>query len=125
MHYIYAMLGKIGLSGLAFRAYHGVFPEEQLHGNDFVVDCTIEASFPESGDRLADVVDYSGIYTCIQARMNERYDLLETLSRVICQDILAMDVRISAVRIRITKSQQQRWGKGAASFAELYLPRHA
>ena len=51
---------EIRLTGISVRAHHGVYPEEQEQGQDFVVDLVahLDLTAPGESDRLEDTADY-------------------------------------------------------------------
>ena len=67
----------IALEQIRFRAFHGLYPEEQVIGNDFIVDvyATIPGSLPV--DNLADTVNYEGLFSVVKAVMAVPQPLLE------------------------------------------------
>jgi dihydroneopterin aldolase len=55
------MVDVIHLSGVEVFAHHGVFPEERLNGQKFVVDLDVEfdASSAAVSDDVADTINYA------------------------------------------------------------------
>lgn len=94
----------IHLLDLQFRAFHGWYPEEQVHGNDFLVNVRLELieSMPRV-QHLEETVDYSQVYQIIDTRMQQPTPLLETLVEDIADAIRASDARIQRVSITIDK----------------------
>ena len=41
-------MGRISLENVRFRAYHGLYEEERLIGNDFILDVWIDADIKEA-----------------------------------------------------------------------------
>ncbi len=95
----------IHLKDLRFRAHHGVFEEERLLGNDFIVQ--VEVAFQEPGAvrSLSDTLDYSLIYNVVKERMAIATPLLETVAQETAQLIAAIDNRIQTVRVQVIKQQ--------------------
>lgn len=94
----------IQLRDLAFRAYHGWYPEEQVSGNDFVVNIYLDLiSDIPAVKHLSDTIDYAQVYALVEKRMNVATPLLETLVEEIADDIHAFDKRIERVQITIDK----------------------
>ncbi len=54
---------EIRLTGISVRAHHGVYPEEQEKGQEFVVDVVAQIDLSAAGesDRLEDTVDYGAL----------------------------------------------------------------
>ncbi|MCL2072991.1 MAG: dihydroneopterin aldolase [Marinilabiliaceae bacterium] len=96
--------GIIELKDLEFFAFHGCYPEEQAHGNKFVVNIKIETdiSLPAQTDNIEDALDYVKIYDIVEKEMSQRSHLLENVafriySRLFEQfpQIINADVKVS------------------------------
>ena len=76
-------MGQIRLNGMEFYAYHGCYREEQLTGNHFVVDITLETDMDKASksDNLCDALDYADVYELVKQEMSVRSFLLEHVSR--------------------------------------------
>ena len=94
----------IHLRDLAFRAYHGWYPEEQVVGNDFLVNIHLDliSNMPVVKD-LQDTVDYANVYALVEKQMSVATPLLETLVEEIADQIHELDKRIERVHITIDK----------------------
>lgn len=79
-------MGLITIEKMEFYAYHGHYEEEQIIGNRFIVDITLESdcSLPAKSDNLTDAVDYQKVYLLIKNEMEKKSHLLEN----ICKRIL-------------------------------------
>ena len=94
----------ITLNDLRFFAFHGLYPEEKITGNEFMVD--IEVSFqPEQGTimGLADTINYASLYHLVKKRMEVSTDLLETLAMDIANDIHHHFSRVNQISIHVRK----------------------
>lgn len=67
----------IALEQIRFRAFHGLYPEEQVIGNDFIVDVYVTIPGTTPVDDLADTVNYEGLFTVVEAVMAVPQPLLE------------------------------------------------
>lgn len=67
------------LQNLHFHAYHGVAPQEQLVGNDFVVNLRLGTDFSRAmqSDDVADTVSYADVFAAVSSEMNTSSRLLE------------------------------------------------
>ena len=77
------MSDRITLTGLRVRGRHGVFPDERVHGQDFIVDVTLELDLAPAArsDALTDTVDYGELATRLAAIVGgEPVNLIETLA---------------------------------------------
>jgi dihydroneopterin aldolase len=93
---------RIELQGLEVHAHHGVYAEEQEHGQRFIFDVTlvpVSARACET-DRLSDAVDYGAVAAVVvRTATQRRYDLLERLAAVIGDTLLA---RFPLERVTVT-----------------------
>lgn len=67
----------IALEQAAFRAYHGLYPEETVIGNDFLLDISVRIPGSVAIDDLTDTVNYQGIYEIAKEIMAQPKPLLE------------------------------------------------
>ena len=76
---------EIKLEGLSFHAFHGVYEYERKAGNTFLVDVSVK--FPLSRLPLEDDMsltpDYQLLNSIVKEEMTTRWQLLETLARLI------------------------------------------
>lgn len=94
----------IALEGMQFRAYHGVYAEEQERGNDFEVDVRLHTAQPlPDTDDLADTLDYGQAYRVVAEVMAGRKQLLETLVSLIGRRLVALFPQVEAIDVRVTK----------------------
>lgn len=105
------MSGRIEVSGITARGFHGVFPEEKRDGQEFVVDIVLEADLSAAGvsDDLADTVNYAEMAALVVARIEgPSVDLIERLAALIAADILAAPASrmlVDAVTVTVHKPQ--------------------
>ena len=71
-----AML-TIALEQATFYAYHGLYPEETIIGNHFVLDIAVRIPGTVPVDDLSETVNYQGIYEVAKAVMAVARPLLE------------------------------------------------
>ncbi len=98
-------MGLIEIEGMEFYAYHGHFKEEQVVGNKFLLNVSIETDCIKPGetDRLHDALDYQKVYDLIKAEMEQKSFLLENIcSRILDRLYLEFD-SISKVTIKVSK----------------------
>jgi len=70
----------VQLHNLLFIAYHGIFEEEKVLGNEYIVDVSME--FHEKEDVIShinDTINYTIVYEIIKKRMSIPTQLLETV----------------------------------------------
>ncbi len=113
----------IYLNNLHFHAYHGLFEEEKIIGNEFIVNVEIGLSNEQIIDELNQTIDYSMVYKIIQDNMNIPTPLLETLVANISNGIYVYDNRIKEISIKIEKKHppiQNFTGNVAVSFKKSF-----
>lgn len=96
---------SIHLHQVKFHAYHGLYAEERVLGNDFVVDVTVKyrpAKYPVTA--IADTIDYVAVYELVKKRMATPTSLLETVASELALEILAQFSLSEIVEISIQKA---------------------
>ncbi len=106
-------MGLIKIENMEFYAFHGHFREEQIVGNRFIVDLTIETdmSVPSISDNLKDAVDYQKAYLIIKAEMEKKSYLLENIASRILDALYAEMSGIKKATIRVSKMNPPMGGK--------------
>lgn len=98
-------LGKIILSGMEFKAYHGVMEAERLLGNTFRVDleASLDLSKAAASDALEDTVNYAEIYAIVAREMAIPSKLLENVAGRILEAVKAAFPEIAAMKVVVSK----------------------
>lgn len=94
----------VQLHQLLFHAYHGVHEEEEVLGNEYMVDCSVE--FYETAEvitHINDTVNYVHIYDIIKKRMSIPTQLLETIAMEIGNEIIREYKELKVIDITIRK----------------------
>jgi len=79
---------EIALTGLRAMGYHGVFPEERVEGQLFIVDVVLHLSLAAaaSGDDLASTVHYGELADrVVKAVETDPVDLIETVAERVAE----------------------------------------
>lgn len=99
-----AGLMTIELTGLRFHAYHGLYEEEKVAGNEFLVNLFV-AYNPQGGivSDLSETINYAVIFDLVKKRMLQRTDLLETIAMSLAEDINRQFPNVQKVDISIAK----------------------
>ena len=98
-------MDAISITGLTATGFHGVFPEERLNGQRFVVDVELGLHVETHSDELSDTVDYAGIADLIRAEIEgEPCRLIETLAGRIADRCLSNSL-VQQVRVTVHKPQ--------------------
>jgi len=106
-------MGLIQIEGMEFYAFHGHYREEQIVGNKFLVDLTIEADMevPKSTDNLKDAVNYQKAYQIVKHQMEQKSHLLEHIAGRILDAIYSEMDGIRKVTVKVTKMNPPMGGK--------------
>jgi dihydroneopterin aldolase len=98
-------MGLIQIENMEFYAFHGHYREEQIVGNKFLVDLTIEAdmSEPATSDNLRDAVNYQLAYRLVKEEMEKKSKLLENIAKRILDSIYENFREVRKVTVKISK----------------------
>lgn len=110
----------IALEGMRFRAFHGVYPPEQVLGTDYVVDVQVQADITTAA-KLDDVectVNYETIHRICQIEMDTPRKLIETVVHNIIREIKKQFPNLMALRVRVRKEHPPLGGRVDASWVE-------
>ena len=95
----------IYVNDLRLHAQHGVLPQEQLTGNDYIIN--VRASYDISRamqtDDGADTLNYAEVYHIIKEEMNIPSKLIEHVACRLADRLMDSYADISSVMLRITK----------------------
>jgi 7,8-dihydroneopterin aldolase/epimerase/oxygenase len=113
-------MGLIALEGMSFHAYHGFYEEEQIMGNDYVLDVYITANTPMASvtDDLYQTVNYETVYEICKIVMRQRTKLLETIADRIVLGIKHQFSNIQEVKVRVRKLNPPLGGQVNCSMVE-------
>lgn len=101
-------MDQINLKGLRFYAFHGAMSEENVLGQEFIIDLTLEVDLEEASksDDVKDTVHYGMVYENIKGIIeNERYDLIEKLAGSIIDSIFEEFKLVKELEIEVKKPQ--------------------
>lgn len=93
----------IQLQQLEFFAYHGLYEQEKLSGNTFMVDAEIETDIEEKVGAVEQTIDYTMLYEIISKRMAVATPLLETLAQEMIEELHSADTRILSITLSVKK----------------------
>lgn len=99
------LIGTIELEQMEFYAYHGCFEEEQVVGNRFLVDVTLETDCEAASksDHINDALNYVTVYELVREEMKQNSHLLEHLTRRIIDSIYRMFPQVIHVKVKVSK----------------------
>ncbi len=106
-------MSKILLENMEFFAYHGCFKEEQIIGNQFVVNLELETptDAAETSDHLTDTLNYQEVYNIVGKQMQQKSHLLEHVGRRILDALIEKFPEIEYVRVKVSKMHPPMGGK--------------
>ena len=93
----------IHLSNLIFHAYHGIYKEEKIVGNDFEVN--VEVTFDANYEiiNINQTIDYVALHGIIKKIMDTPTPLIETVVQEMATQIKLFDTRITSVKVSVKK----------------------
>jgi dihydroneopterin aldolase len=96
---------KVGLQGIHFFAHHGFYPEEQVSGNNFVVDVEVEFLQEQHFDteEIGHTVNYEQLYAIAERHMAITRKLLETVVQGILDELKATYPFAQSIRVSLKK----------------------
>jgi 7,8-dihydroneopterin aldolase/epimerase/oxygenase len=106
-------MGFIQIENMEFYSYHGHFREEQIVGNRFIVDLTIETDMkvPQESDNLKDAVDYQKVYKIVKSQMELKSHLLEHIAGRILDALFSEVGGITRATVKVSKMNPPMGGK--------------
>ncbi len=106
-------MGLIQIEGMEFYSFHGHYKEEQIVGNRFLVDLTIETDMekPMISDNLKDAVNYQRAYEIVKLQMELKSHLLEHIAGRILDALYAEMEGIRKITVKVSKLNPPMGGK--------------
>ena len=97
--------GIIELEEMEFFAYHGCYEEEQIKGNKFLVNITVETDVtkPAETDCIDDALNYVEIYKLTENEMNITSHLLENVAARIIDKLFKNFDSIIHAEVKVSK----------------------
>lgn len=115
----------IFVNDIQLHAYHGVMPQEQLTGNDYLV--SVSAQYPIAKAIITDDVqhtlNYAMVYDIVKEEMGISSKLVEHVAGRIAQHLIKQFADISAVQVRITKLNPPMGAQCAGAGVEVEMTR--
>lgn len=115
----------IFVNDIQLHAYHGVMPQEQLTGNDYLV--SVSAQYPIdkaiATDDVQHTLNYAMVYDIVKEEMGISSKLVEHVAERIAQHLMKQFADISAVRVRVTKLNPPMGAQCAGAGVEIEMAR--
>ncbi|GBU08551.1 7,8-dihydroneopterin aldolase [Bacteroidales bacterium] len=95
----------IELREMKFHAFHGVFPQENIVGNIYIVNLKLFVDLQPASisDNLEDTVSYADIYQCVKKEMQIPSKLIECVAGRIFRKIKSEFPTINKLEVRLSK----------------------
>ncbi|TAF44763.1 MAG: dihydroneopterin aldolase [Sphingobacteriales bacterium] len=95
----------IGLEGVQFKANIGLYPEEKIIGNNFLVDFEVayKSSKPQETENLLETINYADLYIILENEFKKNYDLIETVAQTVLNNTLLKFPYLKSIKIKIKK----------------------
>lgn len=99
------MKSFILLEDIVFYANHGVFNQENVVGNEFVINIRLEVDLSKAAktDELGDTVSYADVYSIVKDEMKKPSKLLEHVAYRIISELKGQYKQIERVEIKLSK----------------------
>ena len=99
------MLSYITLDNLRLYAYHGVAPQEQLVGNEYLLNVRLQTDIrpAASTDDVAQAVNYASVADSIRQEMSQPSRLIEHVAMRIVRRLFADFPAVQALHLRLSK----------------------
>jgi 7,8-dihydroneopterin aldolase/epimerase/oxygenase len=98
-------MGLIHLEDMEFYAYHGCFREEQIAGNRFLVNLTLETGMDKASatDDITDTLNYQTAYGIVKREMSVKSHLLEHIARRILDTLFMKFPNLDSASVKVSK----------------------
>lgn len=116
---------RIALSNVRFFAHHGYYSEEQVLGNEFLlnIECYV-AYVGGKEDLLENTANYETLYQLAEQQMQQPKKLLETVVENILHAIKAKFPQLSEITVNIRKNNPPFGGDTATAEVSLTWEKH-
>lgn len=93
------------LKEIRFYAFHGVMPQEQLVGGEFMVSLRVAYPFEAAmeSDDVTDTLNYAELYALVKEQMDIPSRLLEHVAGRIVKAIQMQYPQVTRIELKITK----------------------
>lgn len=111
----------ISLEGIKMFARHGFYEEEEILGNEFLIDLSVDAPIGAASmtDDLFKSVNYETLFYLCKVEMKEPAKLIETVAQRIVDRIEEHFPTVMGIRLKLTKLNPPLDGKVAKASVEI------
>ena len=95
----------IFLKEIRCYAYHGVAPQENLIGNEYIVQLKLKVNIDQAAetDEVTDTVNYAEVYEIVKAEMAISSKLLEHVCKRIVKSLFFKFTSVEEIEISLSK----------------------
>ena len=106
-----------------FHACHGVLPQEQTVGQDFLVSirCGVDITMAMEHDMLEVALDYGVLYRLIEHEMGTTSQLVEHVAGRIARQVFITFPQVTSIDLTITKLNPPIGGDCEGAGVEVHL----
>lgn len=116
----------IFLKDIRCYAYHGVAPQENLIGNEYVIHLRLKVDISQAAetDEVTDTVNYAEVYEVVKTEMSIPSKLLEHVCNRIIRELFTRFSSIEEVEISLSKRNPPMGADIDSAGVELYCSRN-
>ena len=111
------------LQGLQYHAFIGVGEQEQVVGNDYVLDLRLGYPFAEAmeSDVVDDTLNYADVFNVVSEVMKQPSKLLEAAAGKIVKELCARYKRLESIDLKLVKRNPPMGADCDSTGVELHL----
>ena len=111
------------LQGLQYHAFIGVGEQEQVVGNDYVLDLRLGYPFAASmkSDDVDDTFNYADVFNIVSEGMKQPSKLLDAAAGKIVNELLARYIQLESVDLKLVKKNPPMGADCDSAGIELHL----
>jgi dihydroneopterin aldolase len=100
------MSDSIKIEGITATGFHGVYTEERVKGQKFIVDVKLSLELKGIKDDLTKTVNYADVaHLVVRHITGEPVNLIETLAEAIADEILKDFPLVEKVKVKVHKPE--------------------
>jgi dihydroneopterin aldolase len=98
-------MSVIGIEGMHFYAFHGVYAHEKQTGAHYTVDAYLETDIAKASvtDNVMDTINYEKVFALTEQIMNVPTNLIEKVCNDIVNAIEQNFQSVDSIRVRVSK----------------------
>ena len=115
--------GFIHLRQVRFHVFHGVLPQEQQVGADFLLDLKVGYPLARAmqSDEVGDTLNYVALYALVAREMQQPSKLLEHVAERMAEAISQTFPRVTSIDLELTKLNPPMGAECGGASVEIHL----